>query len=658
MPSGAVGVGMAGLPPRHWPTTRWRGRSGRGRAADRRRAGNRPARRRSPPASRGRKRRHAPGCRSGRGRSGGGREDAARAPDQATCSLQLLHNRYRAYWLARPSRMQPQRTSAAREIRWPCPVLARGWNNRRSFLFPSPRGLDYPRPPYFVRLFSGAAALEPVQACGTKPRARRDGREGCGISTFVTTGKPDRSPQATPRRSKTKAKAGERRAAGARRRRGRQRPALGLRRHAQGRRSRPKCSICSESSADRAAWRRGPVSDDATPAGLPLGRVSRPASRCGSSSASACCRSASSRSLASIDNARANRAKAQQSRRRPCSPQHVQRFTLALSRNAFTIRAARDAIIEAGDPGGICRRTLERLGRCPNIARPLRHLRRRPGAALRRAPGFAPPAVAAGARRRPAAPRSCRAAICSKSSSTIRRRDRGHRRISTATTLAAAVDTPPLPGDFALELVQGDRVMPLRAMSRRRRRGGPQVSADNPFANGQYSLRMRIAAPPMSLSEILIMLTPILMWLWASLVGWIIVQRLLLRPLGRIQNVISAYKPGDRGVDLPAVRSPAAEIGALGQAFDRGHPDRRPPRGRARGGGGPPDPAGARGPSPGEEQPPGRRLAAQPPFARLAATRRSPPPMPRSSAGSTRSPSSTATIMPSSRRIAASRSSR
>ena len=40
-------------------------------------------------------------------------------------------------------------------------------------------------------------------------------------------------------------------------------------------------------------------------------------------------------------------------------------------------------------------------------------------------------------------------------------------------------------------------------------------------------------------------------WLWASLVGWIIVQRLLLRPLGRIQDVISAYKPGGRGLDLP-----------------------------------------------------------------------------------------------------------
>jgi len=64
-------------------------------------------------------------------------------------------------------------------------------------------------------------------------------------------------------------------------------------------------------------------------------------------------------------------------------------------------------------------------------------------------------------------------------------------------------------------------------------------------------------------------LTPILMWLWASFIGWIIVQRVLLRPLKRVQNAISAYKPGDPAVDLPPVNNTAQEIGALGRAFGR-----------------------------------------------------------------------------------------
>ena len=110
--------------------------------------------------------------------------------------------------------------------------------------------------------------------------------------------------------------------------------------------------------------------------------------------------------------------------------------------------------------------------------------------------------------------------------------------------------------------------MPLRAADT----GGAlsrEVVADYPFGNNQFVMRLRTYAPPLTATEALVILTPVLMWLWASLVGWIIVQRLLLRPLGRIQNVISAYKPGDRGLDLPTVHSPALEIAALGQAFDQ-----------------------------------------------------------------------------------------
>jgi two-component sensor histidine kinase len=267
--------------------------------------------------------------------------------------------------------------------------------------------------------------------------------------------------------------------------------------------------------------------------------------------------------MASADNARASQTKAQ-AEAQALLAQHVQRFTLALSRNAFTIRGARDAIVDTPDPSSICRRTLGRLGRYPNI----------PGRAAIYGQGPEPRCVTSGfapPRAPPARGEVGRAIIMpggnlmevflydpagALEGITEYRRD----------VLAAAADTPVLPGDFALELAQGGRIMPLRAMSANAA-AGPQVSVAYPFANNQYVMRLRLAAPPMSLAEILVVLTPILMWLWASVVGWIIVQRLLLRPLNRIQNVISAYKPGDRGLDLPAVSSPAQEIGALGQAF-------------------------------------------------------------------------------------------
>jgi two-component sensor histidine kinase len=61
---------------------------------------------------------------------------------------------------------------------------------------------------------------------------------------------------------------------------------------------------------------------------------------------------------------------------------------------------------------------------------------------------------------------------------------------------------------------------------------------------------------------------PVLMWLFAAIIGWLILQRLLLRPLAMVQRAVSAYRPGDRDVALPQVASPAREIGDLGTAFE------------------------------------------------------------------------------------------
>ncbi|HEV2817756.1 MAG TPA: histidine kinase dimerization/phosphoacceptor domain -containing protein [Allosphingosinicella sp.] len=266
---------------------------------------------------------------------------------------------------------------------------------------------------------------------------------------------------------------------------------------------------------------------------------------------------------ASIDNARANRTKADVEAAAQLD-RHAQRFQLALSRNSFTVRAARDAIIETRDPTGICRRTLDRLGRFPNT--PGRFALYGEGPTPRcLSRGFAPPAA-------PPARAEIGRPVILRGGNVLRIfmfDPRGalegiaeYRREA----LARAVNAPPVAGNFVLELVQGDRVMTLRtappggALSR-------EVVAGFPFGNGELSMRLRASVPPVNATDLLVILTPVLMWLWASLVGWIIVQRLLLRPLGRIQNVISAYKPGDRGLDLPTVRSPAQEIGAVGEAF-------------------------------------------------------------------------------------------
>jgi len=273
--------------------------------------------------------------------------------------------------------------------------------------------------------------------------------------------------------------------------------------------------------------------------------------------------------VASVNNARANRETAR-TEAQSLLARHVQRLTLALARNAFTIRSGRDAVMEfgdtVGDTRGICLRTLGRLGRPPNVPGRFAIYGRDPAQPCLSL-DFAPPATpAAGGEpaRAVIMPGGTRLEIfLYEPNGTLEGITEYDRE-----TLARTVDDPHLPGDFALELVQGDRVMPLRAMSPAGERGA-QVTESNAFANNQYALRIRLPMPPLGLNEIFIVLTPILMWLWASFIGWIIVQRVLLRPLKRVQNVISAYKPGDPAVDLPAVNSTAQEIGALGQAFAR-----------------------------------------------------------------------------------------
>ncbi|HST37763.1 MAG TPA: histidine kinase dimerization/phosphoacceptor domain -containing protein [Allosphingosinicella sp.] len=266
--------------------------------------------------------------------------------------------------------------------------------------------------------------------------------------------------------------------------------------------------------------------------------------------------------MASVENARNNGEKAEVEARALLAT-HVQRFTLSLARNAVMLRTARDSLLVSGDPDAICTRTLARLGQPPST----------PGAfALYgtdpiprcQTPGFVVPPP------RPGEGQAGRALIAA---------DRAVLDIFLygpdgtldgvaeyrAEELARVVGTPEVPGDFAVELVMGERVLPLRERSG----NGPEASAEQSFANGDYALRIRNAVAPMSPSEIVAILAPVLMWLWASLIGWFLVQNLLLRPLRRMERVIAAYRPGDIALDVPTLRTPAQEIGELGQAFAR-----------------------------------------------------------------------------------------
>ena len=120
---------------------------------------------------------------------------------------------------------------------------------------------------------------------------------------------------------------------------------------------------------------------------------------------------------------------------------------------------------------------------------------------------------------------------------------------------------------FDLELVQGARRMTLRDGYD----DGPfmqTVRGSEPVSDGQMQLNIALSAVPISALEVLMILLPVLMWLAAAFVGWFVADRLLLRPLVRMQRAVSAYKPGDPELDIPHLSTPAHEIKALAAAFD------------------------------------------------------------------------------------------
>jgi len=97
---------------------------------------------------------------------------------------------------------------------------------------------------------------------------------------------------------------------------------------------------------------------------------------------------------------------------------------------------------------------------------------------------------------------------------------------------------------------------------------GHEMLAALPIAGGQLQLAMTIANPPLSANEILLTLLPILMWVAAAAIGWLVVDRLILRPLDAMQDAVDRYRLTGR-FETPPLTTPALEIRTLGQAFQR-----------------------------------------------------------------------------------------
>ncbi|MDT9598063.1 sensor histidine kinase [Sphingosinicella rhizophila] len=268
--------------------------------------------------------------------------------------------------------------------------------------------------------------------------------------------------------------------------------------------------------------------------------------------------------LASIDNARQKNA---ERTRQTLTRLEVkaQRLDEVLSRSAITITTA-NAAISLTPQNRVCETTLRRLRQGPVPG--LYALYGSDGALRCASSGFAPPAHpnqadGPGIQVRILPERDALEQFVFGEEGNLE----GVVEFSRE-TLASLSYIPGTSGNFDLDLIQGGRKLVLRDQFR----GGPlvrTVGGSESVADGQLSLQIRLGATPISAADALMTLLPVLMWLFAALIGWVIADRLLLRPLARMQRAVSAYKPGDRHLDLPAVASPAREITELGEAFDQ-----------------------------------------------------------------------------------------
>ena len=90
-----------------------------------------------------------------------------------------------------------------------------------------------------------------------------------------------------------------------------------------------------------------------------------------------------------------------------------------------------------------------------------------------------------------------------------------------------------------------------------------------PISNKNLIARIGVEHRRIATVDRLLLLLPLLMWIAAALLTWLLVSRLLIRPLKRLEHSVLAYRPGEGPLVLPRKLGPSEEIQELRDAFGR-----------------------------------------------------------------------------------------
>ena len=130
---------------------------------------------------------------------------------------------------------------------------------------------------------------------------------------------------------------------------------------------------------------------------------------------------------------------------------------------------------------------------------------------------------------------------------------------------AAAIDAP---GEVD-SMVLHDGARELQVLGQPPSPDAPLRLSEWPIGN--RGLFARIGAPDLRVNAMarLVLLLPVLMWVAAALISWLLVSGFLIRPLKRLERAVLRYQPGHASLDLPRKLGPSTEIQELRDAFSR-----------------------------------------------------------------------------------------
>ncbi len=131
---------------------------------------------------------------------------------------------------------------------------------------------------------------------------------------------------------------------------------------------------------------------------------------------------------------------------------------------------------------------------------------------------------------------------------------------------AAAAEKPSIQG---LSISDGEREIALIAFDDSAPAGHEPSLTRWPIGNHRLSVRVEGRVPLVTTFDRVVIMLPVVMWFIAALMTWLMVHRLLIHPLRRLQRAVSRYEPGEPAAELPSKLGPATEIQELRDAFAR-----------------------------------------------------------------------------------------